>query len=109
MVKQLTSVDFEQFIAAHPVAMVDFSAAWCPPCRMLKPVVEELASEFAGRAGVAMVDVDASGPLAQAFRITSVPTLIFFKDGRPVDQVAGAWPKAALEKKLASFLTPATA
>ncbi len=82
------------------VTMVDFWAAWCGPCRMIAPIVEELAGEYAGRAQVAKLDVDANPKSAAKFGVRSIPTILFFKDGKLVDQVVGAVPKSALEAKL---------
>jgi thioredoxin 1 len=80
--------------------LVDFYADWCGPCKRMKPVVEELAREFAGHAKVASLDVDAHPEVAAAFRIDSLPAFILFRDGRPIEQVVGAVPKNVLERKL---------
>ena len=86
------------------VAMVDFWAAWCGPCRLVSPIVDELAHEYEGQIKVAKVDVDASQRTAMRFNIRSIPSILFFKDGEHVDTVIGAVPKQALEQKLQSHL-----
>lgn len=103
MTKQLTTETFAQEIQAG-VTLVDFGATWCPPCKMIEPVVEELAQEFDGKASVTKVDVDQSPELAQLFNVRSIPTLIFFKDGKPVDATIGVQSKKVLADKLANQL-----
>ncbi len=84
--------------------LVDFWAAWCGPCRMIAPSVEEIARDYAGKAVVAKMDTDANPQTPMQFGIMGIPTLIFFKDGREVDRIVGAVPKAAIAKKLESVL-----
>ena len=86
------------------VAMVDFWAVGCGPCRLVGPIVDELAQEYEGQVKVAKVDVDASQRTAMRFNIRSIPSILFFKDGEHVDTVIGAVPKQALEQKLQSHL-----
>jgi thioredoxin 1 len=80
--------------------LVDFWAPWCPPCRMLKPELEKLATELDGRAKVAMVNVDEEPGLAEAFRVSSIPALFIVKNGRPVDGWTGYAPKAAMLERV---------
>lgn len=80
--------------------LVDCWAPWCPPCRALAPVLDELAAEAGGRYVIAKLDVDENPGIAGQFRVTSIPTLLFFKDGRLVDQAQGALPKSAIRAKL---------
>jgi thioredoxin 1 len=84
--------------------LVDFWAAWCGPCRMVAPVLEEIAKEKAGSLTVAKVDVDANPGTARDYQVVSIPTLILFKDGRPVKRIVGAKSKPALLRELAEFL-----
>lgn len=90
--------------AAQPV-LVDFWAPWCGPCRMIAPVVEELAGEFAGKAKVVKVDVDESGQTAAHYGIRGIPTLMIFKNGQVVETVVGAVSKKALTEKLNAHLS----
>ena len=86
--------------AADRLAIVDFWAEWCGPCRLVEPIVTELASEYSDRVKVGKLDVDANPMTAQRFNVRSIPSILFFKDGELVDTVIGAQPKAALEKKI---------
>ena len=89
---------------ASGLSMVDFWAAWCGPCRMVAPIVEQLASEYSGKVKVGKLDVDSNPAVAAKFNIRSIPSILFFKDGRHVDTVVGAVPKAHLEKKIQQHL-----
>ena len=84
--------------------LVDFWAAWCGPCRMIAPLIEELSVEYEGRAKIAKMDVDTNHKTPQAFGIRSIPTLLIFKDGVVVDQIVGAVPKKVLADKLESHI-----
>ncbi|MDR1456464.1 MAG: thioredoxin [Puniceicoccales bacterium] len=95
---------FPKFIAANHVVLVDFHASWCGPCRAMAPVIEALREEFFGVAGIAKVDVDQSPEVAEAFGIQSIPALIFFKNGQPVERLSGARTKDELAQKLRSLL-----
>lgn len=88
LIKQLSDDNFEEGVAAG-VVLVDFYADWCGPCRMLTPIVEELAQEMSGKITVAKVDTDQSVNVAAKFEVTSIPTLILFKDGTMVKKVVG--------------------
>jgi len=84
--------------------LVDFWAAWCPPCKMIAPVIEEIAHEFEGTAKVAKLDVDHVPNVAGNFGIQSIPTLLFFQNGEVVDRVVGAVPKGVITEKLNSLM-----
>ena len=84
--------------------MVDFWAQWCGPCLATAPVLEELATEYTGRIDFAKVDVDANGPLAAKYGIASIPTMLVFEGGQPVQQIVGYRPKKDLQKVLDEVL-----
>ncbi|CAN5303290.1 thioredoxin [soil metagenome] len=86
------------------LALVDFWAAWCGPCRMVAPIVEQLATEYEGKVKVGKLDVDANQKTATRFNIRSIPSILFFKDGQVVDQVVGAVPRPVLERKIQEHL-----
>lgn len=103
-----TTVDdsnFDQIVlqAKTPV-LVDFWAEWCGPCRMVAPVVEELAEEYEGRISFAKMDVDQNPKTASGYGIMSIPTLLIFKDGSPVSNIVGFRPKAELKRNLDAVL-----
>jgi thioredoxin 1 len=96
----VTDTDFEIEIEKHEgLAVVDFWATWCGPCRIVGPVLDQLAVEFAGKAKVVKMDVDTNIKTPARFMVRSIPAILFFKDGKLVDQVIGAVPKAHLEMK----------
>jgi thioredoxin 1 len=97
----LTDASFDTTLAERPeTVIVDFWAEWCGPCKAIAPVLEELAKEYAGKVTIAKVNVDEHPGLAARFQVRSIPTLLFFKGGRVVDQVIGAVPKAQIKKRL---------
>ena len=101
----VTDATFEEEVlkSSHPV-LVDFWAAWCGPCRMIAPMVEELAGEYEGRIKVCKVDVDTEQKTAESYGIRSIPTLLIFKEGKVATQVVGAVPKPHLVEKIESVL-----
>ncbi|MBE0513702.1 thioredoxin [Sulfurimonas sp.] len=100
---ELTSSDFEATLS-EGVSLVDFWAPWCGPCRMIAPVIEELANDYEGKAKICKVNTDEEQDIAVKFGIRSIPTIIFFKDGKIEGQVVGAQSKAALAEKLDALL-----
>ncbi len=105
MALQLTTETFkEKALAENTVALVDFWAEWCGPCRLIGPVVEELATEYDGKAVIAKVNVDVEGDIAGDYGIMSIPTLLFFKNGQLVDKHVGVAAKSELKKKLDALI-----
>ena len=100
----LTSEEFEAAVLKPGITFVDFWAAWCGPCRMVGPVVEELSKDFEGKALVGKVDVDQNAAISSNFGIRNIPTLLFFKDGQVVDKHVGVAPKATLSAKLEALI-----
>ncbi len=88
LIKHLTDSNFKEEIKKG-VVLVDFSAAWCGPCRMLAPIVEEVAKHFENKAVIAKVDIDADQKIAAEYQVSSVPTMILFKDGKEIDRLVG--------------------
>lgn len=96
----VTDDSFEVEIEKHEgLVVVDFWAAWCGPCRAIGPILDQLAVEYAGKAKVAKVDVDANMKTASRFNVRSIPTILFFKDGKVVDTVIGAFGKPHFEER----------
>ena len=97
----VTDENFELEIEKHAgLVVVDFWATWCGPCRMIAPILDQLATEYAGKVKVAKLDVDTNIRTATRFNVRSIPLLLFFKDGKVVDQIVGAVPKLSIETKL---------
>ena len=94
----------DDVLASNTPVLVDFWATWCGPCRMVAPVLEEIATEKAGSLTVAKLDVDANPATARDFQVVSIPTLILFKDGEPVKRIVGAKGKAALLREIADHV-----
>ena len=101
----VTDQDFDQeVLEADTVVLVDFWAEWCGPCKMVAPVLDDLSQEYDGKIKFTKVDVDENPETAMKYGIRSIPTILVFKGGAPVDQVVGAVPKAVLKKRLDSAL-----
>jgi len=104
-VLEVTDATFDEQVAkSEGVTVVDFWAPWCGPCRMVGPVIEELAEEYEGKVRFAKLNVDDSPVTAGAFGIRSIPTIGFFRDGEPVGGVVGAYPKEALQQVIEDVL-----
>lgn len=103
-VVEITDQNFQEVTGQSGLTMVDFWAVWCGPCRMVAPIVEQLADEYAGQVTVGKLDVDHNQQSASRFNVRSIPTILFFKEGKVVDQVIGAVPRPALESKIKQLL-----
>ncbi|GAA4453672.1 thioredoxin [Nibrella saemangeumensis] len=101
---EATDANFTNLINSDKPVLVDFSAEWCGPCRLVSPLVDQLAHEYADQAVVAKMDIDQNAHTPSLYKIRSAPTLLFFKNGQLIDKVVGAVPKAVLEQKLQSAL-----
>lgn len=102
---EITNDNFkESVLENNQLVLVDFWAAWCGPCRMIGPIVDELATEYEGKALISKCNVDEQGDVAAQFGIRSIPTLLYFKNGEIVDRVVGAVPKTVLKEKLDNHL-----
>ncbi len=101
MATAVTDATFEtEVLNSDQPVLVDFWATWCGPCRTIAPTIEELATDYDGKAKVVKLDVDNNPQTAMKYGIRSIPSLLFFKDGRPVDQMVGVVPKRVLAEKL---------
>jgi thioredoxin 1 len=102
---QLTDDTFDKDVLQSPQpVLVDFWAPWCGPCRMLTPVVEELAKEYTGKIRVGKINTDEHPNAASRFKISAIPTLLFFKEGKVVEQLVGVHSKAEIKKTLDSMI-----
>jgi thioredoxin 1 len=104
MATSITDATFEEIIKTNKVVLIDFWAEWCGPCRMVGPIVEELAGEYEGKAMIGKLDVDENPDVCEKYGIRNIPTLLYFKDGEMVDKVVGAAQKAVLKEKIDTLL-----
>ena len=106
MSKELVYLDDNNFqkTIAKGVSLVDFYADWCGPCRMIAPIIEELASEFHGKATIAKVDIEKAQTVTAEFQVTSIPTIILFKDGKEIKRIVGIRDKDSFKSMIAAAL-----
>ena len=104
MPKVATNTNFQELLQDSKLVIVDFWATWCGPCRMISPILDELEEEMQDQITVVKVNVDDADEIAAQFRIMSIPTLLFFKDGQVVDKTVGAMPKPMLAQKIKANL-----
>jgi thioredoxin 1 len=97
-VRQITDADFETVLNSGQPVFIDFWAPWCGPCRIVGPIVEDLAPSYAGKAIIGKLNVDDNPMVAQRFGVTSIPTMMMFKNGKLVDRMVGAAPRNALQQ-----------
>ena len=104
MALQLTKENYQSIISSSQPVVIDFWAEWCGPCRMVAPIVDELASEYNGKAVIVKCDVDSNDDIVADYKIRNIPTLIFLKNGEVVDKHVGAISKDALKAKIDALL-----
>ena len=104
MAQIATNTSFDGLLESEKLVIVDFWATWCGPCRMLSPLLDEVEEEMADKVTVVKVNVDDADEIAYRYRIMSIPTLIFFKDGKMVDRTVGAMPKSTLVERIEANL-----
>jgi thioredoxin 1 len=98
---QVTDATFANEVEQHKgLVVVDFWATWCGPCRMVAPIMEQIAGQYAGKVKVTKLDVDANQKTAMRFNVRSIPSILFFKDGAHVDTLVGAYPKPVFDEKI---------
>ena len=101
---EVTDATFKEITHEHPLVVVDCWASWCPPCRMVAPIIEEMARDYAGRILFGKLNVDENQEVAMQYHIMSIPTLLVFKNGKLMDRIVGAMPRQMLEPKITRYL-----
>jgi len=101
---EVTDSTFADFIQSNPLVIVDCWAPWCAPCRMVAPIIEEMARDYSGKILFAKLNVDQNMKVTMQYKIMSIPTLLIFKDGKLVDQIIGAMPRRILEDRITRYL-----
>lgn len=104
MALEITDNNYKEILAENKVVVIDFWAPWCGPCKMVGPIIEELAVEYEGKAALGKCDVDDNDDVASEFGIRNIPTVLFFKDGQLVDKQVGSATKSAYAAKIDALL-----
>lgn len=104
MALEINQANHDELVASGKVVVIDFWAEWCGPCRMIGPLIEELATEYEGKAIIGKCDVDSNDDITAKYMVRNIPTVIFVKDGKVVDKQVGATTKVVLEEKLKALL-----
>jgi thioredoxin 1 len=100
----VTDANFNETVKSSPLLVVDFWAPWCGPCRMVGPVIEQLAAEYAGKVAFAKMNVDENQTVPSSFSVMSIPTIIVFRNGAAVERIVGAYPKAHIEAAFKRYI-----
>lgn len=100
----ITDSNFESIVKANPLVVVDFWAPWCGPCRMVGPVIEQLAKEYAGKVTFAKMNVDENRMVPNSFQVMSIPTIVVFHHGQAVQRIVGAYPKTEIEATFKRYI-----
>ena len=100
----LSDTTFKEFIQKYPLVVIDCWAPWCGPCRILSPIIDEIARDYVGKIAFGKLNVDENPKVAMEYGIMSIPTLLIFKNGRLVDQIVGAMPRRMLEPRITRHL-----
>jgi thioredoxin 1 len=100
----LTDATFSSEVAKQKLILVDFWAAWCNPCRMIGPIIEQLAAQYVGKVAFGKINIDENRVTPNQFYVQGIPTLILFKDGKPVETIVGAYPKSYIESKIKQYM-----
>jgi thioredoxin 1 len=101
----LTDMNFRDEVSKHPLMLIDFWAPWCGPCRIISPIIEELAGEYSGKVVFGKLNIDENQTVAQYFGIQSIPTMIILRNAKVVDVINGALPKAQIESRIIQHLS----
>jgi len=103
-VEEINDSTLKGFIGKNRVSVIDFYAEWCGPCKMLKPIIEELAKELKGKVAFGKMNVDQNRESAGSYGVMSIPTLIVFSEGKMIDRMTGAYPKDAIKQRIMKFV-----
>jgi thioredoxin 1 len=100
----VTDANFQETLKANPLLVVDFWAPWCGPCRMVGPVIEQLAAEYSGKVAFGKMDVDENQTVPSSFSVMSIPTIVVFHHGKAIERIVGAYPKAHIEAAFKRYI-----